>query len=342
MPEAASSSDAAGQKTPPPHVAAAARTLRIDVVTVEAVGFLRDAGIPSILLKGPTFARWLYDDVRERPYTDADLLISPADLDAARAVFARNGFEAPFSGPAHELIHHAEPWVRPTDGAEVDLHHRLPGMDDSAAAWRVLSQRVETTRLRGHEIQMLDEPARTLHAVLHAAQHGTGRTPALRDLANALARVDVSVWNAAAQLAVETGATEVFEAGLRLAPGGEEVLRRLDWGRHDDSAWELAQILRDEGPGEALVQGLVWFRDVRGFKAKLAALVFKVFPPRGVLATWSPLARRGPAGVALARMWRPVWLLLHAPRALVRYRRARALQRARAEGDSASEGRSQG
>jgi hypothetical protein len=300
------------------------------VATVEVVGFLRDAGIRSILLKGPTFARWLYDDPKERPYTDADLLISPDDLAAARTEFARHGFEAPFNGPAHELIHHAEPWIRSSDGAEVDLHHRLPGTDDARAAWDVLSNHVETITLRGDEVPMLDEPGRALHAVLHAAQHGTGRTPALRDVENALERLDASLWDAAGALARQIGAQPAFESGLRLVAGGAEILRRLDLGRSDDDAWELAQILRDEEPGEAMVQGLVWFGSLRGVKSKASLLVFKVFPPRAVLAQWSPLARRGGWSLAVARIWRPFWLVWRAPAAIRRYRRARLVQRDRA------------
>lgn len=293
------------------------------------VGLLADAGIASIVLKGPTFARWLYDDPRDRPYTDTDLLISPDDLERAREVLAGEGFTAPFSGGGHELIHYAEPWIRRSDGAEIDLHHRLPGIADSHTAWDLLSRRTETTTLRGHEVTMLDEAARTLHVVLHAAQHGTGRTPSLRDLERALERLVEEPWRAAANLARAAGAGAAFEAGLALADGGKELLGRLEVGSASGGSWELAQILRDEQPGEALVQGLVWFGNVQGIRAKAKLLVFKAFPPRAVLVTWSPLAARGRGGLALARLWRPFWLLFRAPKAILRYRRARALQRAR-------------
>jgi hypothetical protein len=313
-------------------VLAAANALRIDLAAVEAMGFLAAAGVRSILLKGPTFARWLYDDPADRAYSDADLLISPDDLARARAVLAGNGFKAPFKGASHELIHHAEPWIRRSDRAEIDLHHRLPGIGDSATAWRVLSTRTETMSLRGHEVTTLDEPARALHVALHAAEHGTERAPSLRDLEVALERLDLRVWQEAAALARAAGADAAFESGLRLTPGGAELLGRLGVSGHGDSSWELAQILREEEPGEGLVQGLVWFRNVRGVKAKAALLLFKAFPPKAVLATWSPLARRGLGGLVLARVWRPFWLLFRAPAAIVRYRRARALQRER-QGD---------
>jgi hypothetical protein len=140
------------------------------------------------------------------------------------------------------------------------------------------------------------------------------------------------VWEGAAALAREAQAGAAFQSGLRLTPDGAELLERLGVLRHSDSSWELAQILRDEEPGEGLVQGLVWLGTVRGVKAKAALLLFKAFPPRAVLATWSPLARRGIGGLVLARVCRPVWLLLRAPGAIVRYRRARSLQRERQDG----------
>ena len=45
----------------PPGLHAAMRTLRIDAATAEVVGALRDAGVPSILLMGPSVARWIHD-----------------------------------------------------------------------------------------------------------------------------------------------------------------------------------------------------------------------------------------------------------------------------------------
>lgn len=321
----------------PPHVVAAGSVLRIDLVTVEAVGLLAGEGIPSILLKGPSFARWLYPDPRDRSYTDTDLLISPDDLGKARDVLERHGFTAPFKGAAHELIHYAEPWIRSDDAAEIDLHHRLPGIEDSATAWRVLSARTETMSLRGHEVTILDAPARALHVALHAAQHGSSRTPSVLDLERALAVLDDDTWQEAVALAGAAGAVVAFESGMRLAEGGTEVLKRLGVAASGDGAWRLAEILREEEPGEAMVQGLVWFGNVRGVRAKAVLLVYKAFPPRAVLATWSPLARRGPLGLLVARVWRPFWLVLRAPRAILRYRRARALQRARAGGAEGSD-----
>jgi hypothetical protein len=58
-----------------------AHALARDVATAEVVEALRAAGVRSIVLKGPSIARWLYADGQPRPYGDTDLLVSPADLD---------------------------------------------------------------------------------------------------------------------------------------------------------------------------------------------------------------------------------------------------------------------
>src|SRR4051812_17372050 len=53
----------------------AIRSLRLDRVAVEAVDAMQREGIDVLLLKGPAFARWLYDDPAVRGYRDVDLLV---------------------------------------------------------------------------------------------------------------------------------------------------------------------------------------------------------------------------------------------------------------------------
>ncbi|MFL5782414.1 MAG: nucleotidyltransferase family protein [Thermoleophilaceae bacterium] len=72
--------------------AVAMRTLRVDALTAEVLRALEDAGCRSILLKGPSFRRELYDAGSPRPYADSDLLVSPADLERAGAAVAALGF----------------------------------------------------------------------------------------------------------------------------------------------------------------------------------------------------------------------------------------------------------
>jgi hypothetical protein len=50
-------------------------------------------GIPARIVKGPVFARKLYRNVSDRPFTDIDILVEPANLARANQVIAASGFE---------------------------------------------------------------------------------------------------------------------------------------------------------------------------------------------------------------------------------------------------------
>ncbi len=43
------------------------------------------AGVPALLLKGRSLARWLYPRSAERSYRDCDLLVPPGGLETAAA-----------------------------------------------------------------------------------------------------------------------------------------------------------------------------------------------------------------------------------------------------------------
>lgn len=61
-------------------------------------------GIPARIVKGPVFARRLYRQLADRPFTDIDILVDPASVEAANRTIAECGFELG-SGEAesHEL-----------------------------------------------------------------------------------------------------------------------------------------------------------------------------------------------------------------------------------------------
>ena len=51
-------------------LAATGERLRIDAATAEVEERFELAGVHALLLKGPTIARWLYEDGAERSYLD--------------------------------------------------------------------------------------------------------------------------------------------------------------------------------------------------------------------------------------------------------------------------------
>ena len=64
--------------------------------------------VPALLLKGPAFARWLYDDSRERSYRDIDLLVAPERIAAAGAALSELGFERRDSHARHHRKQRAD------------------------------------------------------------------------------------------------------------------------------------------------------------------------------------------------------------------------------------------
>lgn len=50
-------------------------------------------GIPARIVKGPVFARKLYRHVTDRPFTDIDILVEPANLPRANQIIAACGFK---------------------------------------------------------------------------------------------------------------------------------------------------------------------------------------------------------------------------------------------------------
>jgi hypothetical protein len=54
---------------------------------------LQAEGVPARIVKGPVFARKLYRSISDRPFTDIDILVEPANLARANKVIAACGFE---------------------------------------------------------------------------------------------------------------------------------------------------------------------------------------------------------------------------------------------------------
>ncbi len=287
----------------------------VDRMTAELIDALSRRGVEAIVLKGPSFAEWLYGDGAVRSYGDCDLLIAPGQIAAAQQVLQDLGFRdysAPLAHP--RLESHA--WRRDPDW--VDLHSTLIGMRvHPEEVWRTLSQKTESQRIGGASLRVLDPVARTLHVALHAAQHGKDEQKPLDDLGRALELVPAELWTEAAELAERLGAIDAFATGLRLLPAGQALASRLRLG----SAGSVeSTLLVDPVP---LALGFEHLSTVHGVGAKALIVLRELIPTPAFMRWWSPLARRGRAGLALAYCWRPVWLATRAVPGFLAWRRAR-------------------
>jgi hypothetical protein len=313
----------------------AIRTLTVDLLTGQVIDSLRQAGIPSILLKGPAVARWLYDHGATRSYVDTDLLLAPDDLPAAERLLAELGFEREGLGTIpDDWPRHARTWVR-DDGANVDLHRTLFGVGvEPSELWNVLSAQTETMRVGGVDVDVLRPPARALVIALHAAKDG-GRIAKVRhDLGHAVQRLPLELWKETSSLAARLDARAALAAGLRMTPLGELLAEELRL----PSETAMALALRAHG-APPLAVGMDWLFTASGLRRKAVLVVRKFVPPPVFLRAWTPLARRGRLGLAAAYVWRPVWVVWRSGPALWAWWQARrnvarsaAVEKAKADG----------
>ena len=296
----------------------AAQTLAIDGLTADLTQLFEDRGIESIVLKGPAVANWLYEGLPVRAYGDSDLLVSPDNWEMAHQIVQELGFVDALGSLAHprmeSITSHA--WVRGEQN--VDLHCTMWGIGaDPAKVWEVLSARTVPMEVGGRDVRVLAPAPRALHLGLHAAQHGLEGEKAHDDLSLAVAQLPYEVWEEAVEVAAELDATAAFAAGLLANPDGVALAERL--GISDERSVET---LLATSP-VPLAQGFNQLAKTPGLRAKLGLVAEELFPTPEFMRWWSPLARRGRVGLALAYLWRPIWFTLRAPPGFMAWRRAR-------------------
>ena len=260
-----------------------------------------------MLLKGPSVASWLYADGGNRTYGDTDILIAPHEVSHVEEGLQDLGFETVGAPLTDDRPWTAQDWRRGADGAVVDLHRTLEGLDaEPEDVWALLRSRAETMVLLQREVRVLDIPSRCMHVALHAAKHGADGQPFV-DLERALEQEPEAVWREAQGVAEELGGLAAFSAGLRLSPKGSHLAEQ--WELPQAPVSELSLSVAEAPPAAAFISwlgSLSWRRRIRLLSRKL-------FPPPDYIRSWAPWAGRNAATLALAYCWRPLFL---APRGL--------------------------
>lgn len=304
---------------------AAGTSLKADLVAVDVFASFAREGIPSLIVRGPSIARHLYDDDEVRGYLDVDLLVAQERVADASSILERLGFvyRAVLSTHPDDRPPWASTWNR-SDGGNIDLHWTLVGMGvEPARVWPLLSEHAEQIDLLGARVAGLDDCATCVVVALHAAHHGIEFEDPLEDLRRAATRKSIDVWTSAAMLAARLSATEAFASGLRLVEQGAAVAARLDL----PSGASAETILRaSTAPPMAL--GFDWLSQTTGQRAKARLIAAKIAPSRAFMRSWFRPARGGrtiPLMVGYA--WRPIWLAWHAVPGLRAWRAAARAER---------------
>jgi hypothetical protein len=298
----------------------AVRNLAIDRLAAEVAAEFAGAGIESIVLKGPVLAAWLYPE-EVRPYGDADLLVAPERWDDAVAVLVGLGFADRLGPMAHPRMEsfNSTAFIRgAADEDNLDLHCAIHGLEaPPERIWAGFGSGAATQEIGGAELRVPGRPALALHVALHAAHH-TEPKP-VEDLRRALAVADDGLWAEAWELARELDGEAAFASGLRRLPAGEELAGRLGINARTRS---VRHDVRHQGvpTAEGIDSLLAPGQSLRG---RIATVARELFPRPDFMRWWSPLARRGPLGLALSYPWRWAFLAWNAPRGLLAVRRAR-------------------
>jgi hypothetical protein len=291
----------------------------VDGVAVAIAASLRDAGVRAILLKGASFARWLYADGTPRFYVDVDLLVRADLVGGAESLLRERGYSplwSPTDMPADRPI--ASHWRRADGGAPIDLHWALP---EAAAAppmqWEALVPGTERIELAGGEVETLGPRGRCVMVALHAARHADLPRPA-EDLERALQVADRFTWTEAAELADRIGARDGFSAGLHTLPAGVELAESIGVGPPQSTRAVL--LLQSPPPG---ADGLDALFTARGARARVRLVARTLVPTRRWMIASTARARRGGLWLAASYLWHPLGVMARLPAAVRAWRRAR-------------------
>jgi hypothetical protein len=279
----------------PAQIAAASARLRIDGWSAEVVGAMRERDIRAVLLKGPAIGRWLYrEDPGQRPYSDVDLIVSPADTGPARALLGELGFVALPYPPMDTHALHALPYERARDRANVDLHRTLHGLQDAPAdhVWQVVSSGTEIMRIGNLDVEIPGVPIRILHLVLHLSHSHGPTTQPWRDLERGLSQSAPEEWRAAVAIARELGVEHEMAIRLRLLPRGAELADELGLTNRGSRYYRLRAAFETERapPSVHSIWALKALPDTR---SRLGYVRAKLRPDPEALRERSTLARRG-------------------------------------------------
>ncbi len=298
---------------------ATVKGLMVDQAAAQVIDAFRAHGVRAILLKGASFARWLYDDGGARSYVDVDLLVAPDQLTLAGEVLVNLGYVQRCAGTvAGEQSDHATNWDRPGSPA-IDLHHTVSGRLGASPArcWEVISSLAGPALVGGSPAEVLAPAALALHVVLHAE---AGRQKTLDDLARALSRLEIAEWRAAMELAELLDGLPAFGVGLRLLPEGAALADELDVPTEAsvELVIQASSTLKLALPFDRVARA-------RGLRAKASLVGRELVPTPSFVRLWFPPARRNQIGLMAGYLYRLLWVPWHAPRGLRSWYRARQI-----------------
>ena len=200
---------------------------------IEISRVLRDAGVASVCLKGPTLSQWLYGTSAFRRFSDLDVMVAPRDLIAVHEALAPRGYRLPDGmtvKTAKAIYRGLGAWPLKRAGRyPLDLHFRLGHLSFGSP---VKPEEViaESRDLDG--VPAVCIPSATHAAMMllvHASKHLWCTLEMVLAIARVMERNDVD-WRSVQALARRSGSWNGCAAGLALASRlfGAEVPEEID------------------------------------------------------------------------------------------------------------------
>ncbi len=286
------------------HADATARNALLLSEAARVQSGLAEAGIESIVLKGPGLLLVHYPDIGARHVGDVDLLVRERDSeradDAVRGLGARqrdpqlryDGARAEHAEPGK--VH--SPLVYTPHGVALEVHNAQPGEARGGSDFQGLLTRSRTVTWQGRTLRIPSAVDLAAGACLHVFDHHEGREKFVPRLLGDLA------------VTVGSGAATWGEVEARMAPHGS---RR---------ALEAARLLLQKGAARGLpawrhavrVRARHWEEVFARQGRSPAGFARILFPAREYMATRYRVPRSSPV-LPLLYLWRPVrgaWSLL--------------------------------
>lgn len=161
-------------------------SVRIERSLLQVAEVFDEEGLPFVVLKGVATANLDHPDPSQRQFGDADLLVSPDDLQRAGQALQTRGWRQAYPLPRHhERFTHAVTF-NGVGIAEIDVHQRI--------GHRALGLRIPTSELLdarrpfhlgGRRLSSLSDVDRLIHACIHAVA-SRGQYRRLSSLADVL------------------------------------------------------------------------------------------------------------------------------------------------------------
>ena len=201
-----------------------------------ALGVLREADVPAVLMKGVPLALRVYRDVGARVMGDADLVVRRGDIDQALDALAGVGWKPERPVTADLIASLGGVNLHDADGRSIDLHwHVLPDAYDAALDEELL-RCAEPVRVGGEAASCLN-PADHLLLVISHGLSWAANAPLhwVADAVLLLRREGASVdWDRLVEQAKQSRRVHTVRSGLRYlrerfdAPVPSAAAKRLD------------------------------------------------------------------------------------------------------------------